>query len=123
VSTRPSPSPSSLAPKLIVTSDTLAPAEAGNTECGKVLKEAGLQVEGVTLRGCGTAQVVVQALKNAKQPTSSGIVDALESWNNVKASEIYPPISFSKTNHVGVKSLYVFGVKNGEFDQIGQLNQ
>jgi branched-chain amino acid transport system substrate-binding protein len=112
-----------VAPKLIVTSDTLAPAEAGSTQCGTVLKAAGLQVEGVTLRGCGTAQVVVQALKDAKEPTSAGIVDALEKWNNNKASEIYPPISFSKTNHVGVKSLYVFGVKNGEFDQIGQLNQ
>lgn len=112
-----------IAPKLIVTSDTIVPSDAVDSECGKVLKAAGLEIEGVTLRGCGTAQVVVKALQEAKKPlTSASLVSALESWNKVTASEIYPPVSFSSTNHVGVSSLYVFGVKDGAFYQIGQLS-
>jgi len=112
----------SLDPKVIVTSDVLAPSAAGNTQCASVLKAAGVPLSGVTLRGCGTAQVVTQALKDAKgSVTSSSVVSALESWDGVKASEVYPPITFTKTNHIGVSSLYVFGVKNGQFVVIGQL--
>ncbi|SPT63832.1 MULTISPECIES: ABC transporter substrate-binding protein [Actinomadura] len=109
-------------PKLVVTSDTLDPASAKNTECTKVLQAAGLKVEGVTLRGCGTAQVVVEALKRVgPNVTGTAIASQLESWKSVKASEIYPELTFSKTDHVGVSSLYVLGVKNGEFERIGQL--
>lgn len=111
-----------LDPKVIVTSDVTAPSAAGNTECAKVLKAANIAVSGVTLRGCGTAQVVAAALDQSKKPvTSSGLVSTLETWKDVKASEVYPPITFSKTNHIGVSNLYVFGVKNGQFDVIGQL--
>jgi branched-chain amino acid transport system substrate-binding protein len=111
-----------LQPKVIVSSDVIAPSAAGGTQCASVLKAAGIAVSGVTLRGCGTAQVVVQALKQAKSPvTSAGIVSVLESWHNVKASEVYPPVSFTTSNHIGVSNLYLFGVKNGQFTVIGQL--
>lgn len=109
-------------PKVIVSSDVIPPSAAGGTQCSKVLTAAGVPVSGVTLRGCGTAQVDVAALMQAKQPvTSAGVVSALESWKDKKASEIYPPVSFSATNHVGVSNLYIFGVKNGQFAVIGQL--
>lgn len=112
----------SLYPKIVVSSDVIPPSSASNTQCAKVLQAAGVQVTSVTLRGCGTAQVDVKALEQAKQPiTGAGIAAVLESWNQVKASEIYPPISFSKTNHVGVSNFYIFGVKNGQFVVIGQL--
>jgi ABC-type branched-subunit amino acid transport system substrate-binding protein len=113
-----------LDPKVIVSSDVLAPSAATNTQCASVLKAANVPLSGVTLRGCGTAQVVVTALKDAKGGvTSSSVVSALESWTNVKASEVYPPITFTKTNHIGVSSLYLFGVKNGQFVVIGQLGK
>ncbi len=111
-----------LEPKLLVTSDTLVPSAAGKTECAKVLKAAKIDIQGVTLRGCGTAQVVVKALTEAKQPlTSQSIVQELESWKNVNASEIYKPLNFSSTNHVGVSSLYVTGVKDGDFYNVGTV--
>jgi branched-chain amino acid transport system substrate-binding protein len=113
----------SLYPKVIVSSDVIPPSAAGSTQCAAVLKKAGIAVSGVTLRGCGTAQVVVAALKQTKGPvTSAGVVSAIEGWTNEKASEIYPPISFTKSNHIGVSSLYLFGVKNGQFVVIGQLS-
>jgi branched-chain amino acid transport system substrate-binding protein len=112
-----------LQPKLLVTSDTLVPANAGSTQCATVLKAAGISVESVTLRGCGTAQVVVKALQDTPKPvTSASLVKTIEGWNNVTASEIYPPVSFSATNHVGLNSLYVFGVKDGVFYQAGELS-
>lgn len=108
--------------KLLVTSDTIAPASAEATDCVAVLKAAKIEVEGVTLRGCGTAQVVESVLKAAKKPIDSqSVVAAMESMSQVKASEIYPPVSFSATNHVGVSNLYVFGVKNGAFYQAGSI--
>jgi branched-chain amino acid transport system substrate-binding protein len=111
-----------LQPKLLVTSDTLAPADAGGTECAKVLKAAGIGVSGVTLRGCGTAQVVEKVLRAAKQPvTGQGVVAAVEGMSAVKASEVYPPVSFSATDHVGVKDLYIFGVKDGAFYRTGSI--
>jgi ABC-type branched-subunit amino acid transport system substrate-binding protein len=111
-----------LQPKLLVASDTIASANAGSTQCVSVLKAAKIQVEDVTLRGCGTAQVVEKVLRSAKQPISSqSVVTAMESMNAVKASEVYPPVSFSATNHVGLSNLYVFGVKNGAFYQAGSI--
>lgn len=111
-----------LQPKLLVTSDTLVPANAGSTQCASVLKAAGIEIEGVTLRGCGTAQVVVKALQSAgKDITSGNVVKAIENWNKVTASEIYPPVSFSATNHVGLNSLYIFGAKGGAFFQAGEV--
>lgn len=110
-----------LAPKLIVASDTLVPAAAADTQCATVLKAAGLQVEGVTLRGCGTAQVVVKALQETPDLSGPNLVKTLESWNHATVSEIYQPLSFSATNHVGVSSLYVFGVKDGAFYQLGTI--
>jgi branched-chain amino acid transport system substrate-binding protein len=113
---------SALQPKLLVTSDTIAPANAGNTTCVSVLKAAKIKVEGVTLRGCGTAQVVEKVLRSAKKPiTSQSVVAAMQGMSQVKASEIYPPVSFSATNHVGLSSLYIFGVKNGAFYQVGSI--
>jgi branched-chain amino acid transport system substrate-binding protein len=110
-------------PKLLLTSDVEAPASATGTQCDKVLTAAKIAVTGVTLRGCGTAQVVVKALQDAKKPlTSAGIVTALQSWTNVKASEVYPPITFTSTNHVGVTQLYIFGAKNNAFSQVGSLS-
>ena len=111
-----------LQPKLLVSSDVLAPGDAGSTQCATVLKAAGINVESVTLRGCGTAQVVVKALQEAKQPiTSESIVDALQSWKNVTASEVYPPVTFSTSDHVGVENLYVFAVKDGAFYKTGEI--
>lgn len=113
----------SVQPKLLLTSDIIAPANAGSTKCDTVLKAANVPITSVTLRGCGTAQVVVKALQDAKQPlTSAGIVAALQSWTNVKASEIYPPLTFSRTDHVGVHQLYLFSAKNNSFYRVGQLS-
>jgi len=65
---------------------------------------------------------VVKALQEAKQPiTSESIVDALQSWKNVTASEVYPPVTFSTSDHVGVENLYVFAVKDGAFYKTGEI--
>jgi branched-chain amino acid transport system substrate-binding protein len=113
----------SVQPKLMVASDTLVPSAAGNTECAKVLKAANIPIQSVTLRGCGTAQVDVKALTDIKGTiTSAAIVKELESWKSVNASEIYKPLTFSSTNHVGVSSLYITGVKNGQFYNLGTVS-
>ncbi|HEX4832441.1 MAG TPA: ABC transporter substrate-binding protein [Trebonia sp.] len=110
-------------PKLLLTSDVLAPASAGGTQCESVLKAASIAVTGVTLRGCGTAQVVVKALQDTKGTlTSQALVNTIQGWTNVQASEVYPPLTFTSTNHVGVTQLYVFSAKNNAFTQVGKLS-
>lgn len=114
--------PPSLLPKVIVSSDVIPPASAGGTQCSKVLTAAKIEVSSVTLRGCGTAQVDTAVMMQAGSPvTSAGIVKALEGWKKKKVSEIYPALTFSQSNHVGVSALYLFGVKNNQFVVIGQL--
>ncbi len=109
--------------KLMITSDTLVPADSANTECAKVLIAANIAIQAVTLRGCGTAQVDVKLLSDIKGTINgASIVKELESWKNVNASEIYKPLTFSKTNHVGVSSLYVTGVKSGQFYNLGTVS-
>jgi ABC-type branched-subunit amino acid transport system substrate-binding protein len=112
----------SLASKLLITNDTLVPSSAGKTQCASVLKKANIDVQGVTLRGCGTAQVLVTALKKAKGPlTGQSLLNEIQSWKNVNASEIYKPLSFSSTDHVGVHTLYVTDDKGGQLYSIGTV--
>jgi branched-chain amino acid transport system substrate-binding protein len=113
---------SSLQAKSIFVSDVNAPSAEATSICGTVLKHAHVALSSVTLRGCGAAQVLTAAMEQTKAPvTSAGIVSTLESWKGKAASSVYPPLTFSSSQRIGVTKLFVLGVKNGQFVKTGQL--
>ncbi len=111
-----------LATRLIATSATLAPVDAQSTQCGRVIRAAGLEVNGPTLWGCGSAQVITSALLQAgRTVTAASLTSTLDSWTNRNASDIFPPVTFSATNHLGVKQVFVFGVRDDAFYTIDKV--
>lgn len=68
-----------------------------------------------TMFGCLAAIIAVEAFERAgPQPTRAGFVAALENMRDFKTG-ISGPISFSPDDHMGVRSLLPFGVKEGKF--------
>lgn len=108
--------------KLLGVTPLAAPGSSGAEECTQVLTAAKLPINAVTLWGCGTAQVVVAALKAAgSEPTGPKIVSALDAWTNEQASPMFPPLTFSESNHQGNAKVNLVGLRNGKLFEMGQL--
>ncbi|MBH10633.1 MAG: hypothetical protein CMG74_09845 [Candidatus Marinimicrobia bacterium] len=64
--------------------------------------------------GFGTAQILVEGLKRAgPYPTRDGLVDAFETFNRWE-SGVYPPISYSQSDHAGSESVVLVQTNNGK---------
>lgn len=112
----------SLGKKVIATSATLAPVDAGKTQCAQVIKAAKLPLTGTTLWGCGSAQAVTAALQQAgKNVTPASLISTLNTWKNKQASQIFPPITFSKSQRIGINKVFMFGVKGGNFKTLATV--
>lgn len=72
----------------------------------------GSPVTFATVEACSTAEATVSALKlAAKHLTNSGFIAAMDKVRNVQLTPLEPNMSFSRANHLGVKSLFLLGVK------------
>jgi ABC-type branched-subunit amino acid transport system substrate-binding protein len=59
--------------------------------------------------------LIGDAIRDAgTNPTRASVLDALEKWN-AKKSPLLGPISFSKDNHDGKRSIYMIQVKDGKW--------
>ncbi|WP_327241920.1 ABC transporter substrate-binding protein [Streptomyces sp. NBC_01320] len=103
---------------------TKPPTDPSAKECKDALAKyyPDTKPDYVTTFGCMDAQMVVAGLKAAGDDvTGPGIVKALESLKESQASPLIPPVSFSSTSHVGLTSLPVVTVKDGEFVSAGTV--
>jgi len=82
-----------------------------------------LNVELQSIYGCASAQVLVTALQDAgKDLTREGFMAAIDKWSNRQASPLLPPLSFSAKRHIGMNSMALAGVENGQLKEIaGEL--
>jgi branched-chain amino acid transport system substrate-binding protein len=63
-------------------------------------------------------QTFPRAIKESgKTPSRDGVVKAIESWKSVDGG-LLGPLSFSKENHDGKKSLYIIKMKDGQWQQV-----
>lgn len=103
---------------------TNPPTDPSAKECNDALAEyyPETKPDYVTVFGCMDAQLVVAGLKAAGDDvTGSGIIKGLESLKENQASPLVPPVSFSPDSHVGLTSLPVVTLKNGEFVRAGTV--
>jgi branched-chain amino acid transport system substrate-binding protein len=82
----------------------------------------GTKITMETLWGCGTAQLLVYALRKAgPNLTREGLVKALQGMHNANAASVFTPISYSPTNNVGERTMYEFTSKGKELISIGTM--
>lgn len=105
----------------LVTATPTYPASAPEAaECVAALKKASVPVNGFSIFGCGTAQAFVHAARQTgKDLTREGFVKTLEGWRNEQASKVFPPITFSSTNHMGQVQMIKLGVADGKAASLG----
>jgi branched-chain amino acid transport system substrate-binding protein len=73
------------------------------------------QIGGFSLTGYTYAQVMVEALKRAgKELTREGFVQSLDQMKDFTGSPL-PSLSYSPTDHAGVKAAYFQAAKDGKF--------
>jgi branched-chain amino acid transport system substrate-binding protein len=73
------------------------------------------QIGGFSLTGYTYAQVMVEALKRAgKELTREGFVRSLDQMQDFTGSPL-PSLSYSPTDHAGVKAAYFQAAKDGKF--------
>lgn len=84
--------------------------------------QPGTKITMETLWGCGTAQVLVYALKQAgPNLTRDGLMKTLEAMHKTDAAPVLTPVSFSASNHVGESTMYQFTSTNKELISGGTL--
>jgi hypothetical protein len=47
--------------------------------------------------------------------TRESIREKLDTLSNAKLTNLMPPLNFSKSDHMGIGSVFIFGVKDGEY--------
>ena len=74
------------------------------------------------LYGCAAAQVFVAAMEQAgAQPTRTKLKQALEAMHGAEVSALLPPVGFSAGDHMGLRSMFLLGLKDGRFTVKGTL--
>ena len=70
--------------------------------------------------GCSVAQVVVAALKKVKgEVTAASFLTALETLRADPSAPAFGPITFTSSDHSGVKKGTAYELKDGKFVETG----
>lgn len=100
----------------------------GHDEAAKWLEEKGSSLEEKGLhftQGWWTMAVMSEGIKNvldsSKEVNGENIRAGLESIQNFDTGGVTSPISFSPTSHKGNKSLRLFQVKDGKWEQVSDF--
>lgn len=110
----------------VLTVSPVVPASSDKAKsCVDAFEEQGngLKPGGFSLFGCATAQVLVTALKEMGDDiTRENLIKTLDGWQGKKASDLFPPLTFSQQNNVGNDSMILVGIKDGHLVEKGKVN-
>lgn len=97
----------------------VAPAgSSGAKQCEAAFVASKVPESVGALEGCAQAQAVIATLKASGSDLSPGhIVSTLESFSSKDVGGVLPPLTFTSTNHVGERSLFLCTVKNGKLQE------
>jgi len=111
-----------LSGKVLVSSPTAPQSDPAAKNCLEAFGSASPKVApgAFSLFGCATAQLFVSAIKKAgPKLTRERLVSAINSWNGTKASPLFPPVTFSNSNHLGATQVVVLGYSGGKITNEG----
>ncbi|MBO9577601.1 MAG: ABC transporter substrate-binding protein [Microbacteriaceae bacterium] len=96
------------------------PPSAEN-ECTQLLAGGDFANDPIALIGCASAQAIVEAIRQTPELTRANLLATIESWDEEDISPgIFAPVSFSATDHIGLKTLYVVQPQGTEFGVIAE---
>ncbi len=111
--------------KVLTVSPVVPPSSDKAKSCIDAFNEQGngLKPDGFSLFGCATAQVLTTALDEmGTNVTRKGLLEKLQSWKGKKASDLFPPLTFTADNNVGNASMILVGIKNGQLVEQGTVD-
>lgn len=75
-----------------------------------------IKLNGFSLWGCLVGQVTSALLAEIDGPLTRELIrEKLDTLSNAKLTNLMPPLNFSKSDHMGIGSVFIFGVKDGEY--------
>lgn len=93
------------------------PSDERAKACIDALAEHAPDIKGtsLTMWGCATAQTLVTAIKETPEPlTRKAIANTLNSWTSKEASTLFPPMTFSEKQRLGLDQMFVIEFKDGQ---------
>lgn len=89
------------------------------SDCGKLFAGSTMALDPIAIIGCGEAQAITTAMSETVPLTRKGISKTLEGWTKKDAAPgVFAPLTFSKTDHIGLASLYIVQPKDRTFNTI-----
>lgn len=100
---------------IIVTPANVAPPTSERADsCVEVLEAADVAIDQSSLAGCAFAQVMTVALEETEDLSRESLLETLDGWKDKEASELLPPLTFSDDQHIGMSSMDIVTVEDGQ---------
>lgn len=100
---------------VVVTPANVFPASSEKAKsCVEVLEAADVVADISSLSGCAFAQVLTTLLEETENPSRENLLPTLDKWKDKTASELLLPLTFSDKQHIGLSSMGMFKVENGQ---------
>lgn len=101
--------------RFLIPLSNVPPSDERAKSCLDALGDAASAATSLTTWGCATAQVLATAIAETPEPlTREGIAKTLNGWNAKEASPLFPPITFSETQRLGLDHLFVLEIEDGK---------
>ena len=107
-----------VAGKLYVTSPTVPETSAEAAACGEVFATYSpeTKLNGFSVWGCMVGQVTSALIESIEGPITRDALRAkLESLTDAELTDLMPPLNFSPENHVAIRDVFIFEVKDGKY--------
>jgi ABC-type branched-subunit amino acid transport system substrate-binding protein len=105
---------------VLTPANVTAPSSDKSASCRDVLEAAGVDVDISSLSGCAFAQVLTAALDETEDLNRDNLMKTLDGWKDKVVTDLLPPLTFSEDQHVGLSSMGMFKVENGEPVDVGE---
>jgi ABC-type branched-subunit amino acid transport system substrate-binding protein len=101
--------------RFLIPLSNVPPSDERAKSCLDVLGDAAPAATSLTAWGCAIAQVLTAAIEETPEPlTREGIAKTLNGWKAKEASPLFPPITFSETQRLGLDHMFVLEIEDGK---------
>jgi branched-chain amino acid transport system substrate-binding protein len=110
-----------VAGKLFVTSPTVPETSDEAAACGEVFAKyaPATKLNGFSLWGCMVGQVTTKLIESLEGPITREALQAkLNSLQDAALTNLMPPLNFTPDNHVAIRKVFIFEVKDGKYQVV-----
>lgn len=99
---------------IVTPANVTPPSSERASSCVAVLEAEGVPIDQSSLAGCTFAQIVTVALEQTEELSRESLLETIDGWEDEEVSDLLPPLTFSADQHIGLSSMDVLTVEDGQ---------